>query len=258
MRASAPRTGALPVVEAAFLRYRRTWRASVFSSFLNPVLLLLAMGVGLGSLVEEGPAGLPYLEWLAPGLLAGVAMQTAVGESSYPVMGALRWSKTYEAALATPVGIPDLLRGHLLWVLLRTTQVTVVFAAVMTAFGVGSPGGNAAAAVPAVATGLAFAGLVTAYTANLRSENGLAALFRFVVVPLFLFSGTYFPVSDLPGPLQGVAGVSPLFHGAELARAVALGLPTALPPAVHVAVLAAFAALGVAAARRVLRRRLAR
>lgn len=252
------RAGAGAVVEASLLRYRRTWRASVFSSFLNPILLLLAMGLGLGSLVEEGPAGLPYLEWLAPGLLAGVAMQTAVGESSYPVMGALRWSKTFEAALATPLGVADLVRGHLFWVTARTAQVTVVFAVVMTAFGVGSPAGNALAAVVAVGTGLAFAGLVTAYTASLRTETGLPALFRFGVVPLFLFSGTYFPVSSLPEPARTLAAASPLYHGAELARAAALGLPTVYPVAVHVGVLVVVGAAGARLAGRILTRRLVR
>lgn len=250
--------GARAVVEASFTRYRRTWRASVFSSFLNPILLLLAMGMGLGSLIELGPGGLPYLTWLAPGLLAGIAMQTAVGESSYPIMGALRWSKTFEAALATPIGIPDLVDGHLLWVLFRTTQVTAVFATVMTGFGVGRPLANAGAVVPAVATGLAFAGPVTAYAANLRSENGLPALFRFGVVPLFLFSGTYFPVADLPAGLRPIAYLSPLFHGAELARTVSLGLASTFPPGVHAAVLIGVGALGVWAAGRVLSRRLAR
>ena len=129
----------LRVLEAGARVYRRTWRGSVISTFLNPILFLLAMGVGLGKLVDEGAGtaslDLPYLTFLAPGLLAATAMQTAAGDASYPVMAGIKWRKTYEAALSTPLTVADLVIGHLGWISIRLTFVTVVYASIMAAFG---------------------------------------------------------------------------------------------------------------------------
>jgi lipooligosaccharide transport system permease protein len=218
-------TTVLRVVESSARRYRHTWRASVFSSFVNPVLLLLAMGIGLGSLVEEGvgPGGVPYLEFLAPGLLVATAMQTAAAESSFPVMAGIKWIKSYEAALATPVSVRDLLAGEVAWVLIRTLQGSVVFAIVVVAFGAVDPVGALASLVPAVLTGAAFATPIIWYTVQLDNDAGLANLFRFGIVPLFLFSGTFFPISQLPDWLEPLAVLTPLWHGVEWARHWAIG-----------------------------------
>jgi len=152
---------ALRVVEYGARVYRRTWRGSVISTFLNPALYLLAMGVGLGKLVDQGSGSsdlaIPYLTFLAPGLLAATAMQTAAGDASYPVMAGIKWRKTYHAALATPISVGDLVAGHLGWVTIRVTFVSVVYAAIMTAFGATSPLEGLLAVPPAVLTGAAFA-----------------------------------------------------------------------------------------------------
>jgi lipooligosaccharide transport system permease protein len=240
----------LRVVEAGARVYRRTWRGSVISAFVNPVLYLLAMGVGLGRLVDESASdvslGLPYLTFLAPGLLAATAMQTGAGDASYPVMAGIKWRKTYHAVLATPIGVRDLVLGHLGWVTLRLVFVTTVFAGAMTLFGASTPLQSLLAVAPAVLTGLTFAALVTAYTARLKNEAGLASLFRFGIVPLFLFSETFFPLEGLPSWVQPVALASPLWHGVQLVRAVALELPTALHPLVHLTVLLGCLAAGLA------------
>ena len=101
------------------VNYRRTWRGSIYSSVLNPVLYLGAMGLGLGTLVDKHGSsslgGVSYLAFLAPGLLAAAAMQTALGESTYPVLASVKWLKTYQAAAATPLRPADLFRGHLLF-----------------------------------------------------------------------------------------------------------------------------------------------
>lgn len=248
------------VVEASARVYRRTWRGSVISTFLNPILYLLAMGVGLGQLVDEGTGtaslGVEYLTFLAPGLLAATAMMTGAGDASWPVMAGIKWRKTYDAILATPVGVRELMIGHLSWVGVRLVFVTVVFSGVMTAFGATTVTQGALAVPPAVLTGLAFSAVVTGYTARLKDEQGLSALFRFAIMPLFLFSGTFFPIDQLPGWVQPAAFVTPLYHGVSLCRGLALGSDFAVNPLVSTVYLLAMLAVGLALAIRLMRRRL--
>ena len=252
--------GSLRVVEVGARVYRRTWRGSVISTFLNPMLYLLAMGVGLGQLVDEGGGSatldLPYLTFLAPGLLAATAMQTAAGEASYPVMAGIKWRKTYEAALATPISVTDLVVGHLGWITVRLTFVTGVFALIMTMFGATTLTEGMLSIPFAVLTGLAFAAPITAYTARLKRETGLAMLFRFGIVPLFLFSGTFFPIEQLPDAIEPLAYAVPLWHGVALCRSFALGLPFEVAPVISVAYLVVWIAVGTVLAIRQMRRRL--
>jgi lipooligosaccharide transport system permease protein len=250
----------LRVMEAGARVYRRTWRGSVISTFLNPVLFLLAMGVGLGELVDRGEGGavldVPYLTFLAPGLLAATAMQTGAGDASWPVMAGIKWRKTYHATLSTPIGVRDLVLGHLGWVGLRLTFVTLVYAMIMTLFGATTVAEGLLAVPPAVLTGLAFAAPITAYTATLENETGLSTLFRFGIVPLFLFSGTFFPIEQLPDPIEPLAYATPLWHGVALCRGAALGLGFRVHPAISIAYLAAWTATGAVLAIRQFRRRL--
>src|SRR5499427_3853778 len=149
------------------VNYRRTWRGSIYSSLLAPVLYLGAMGVGLGTLINArhagGLGGVSYVVYLAPGLLAAAAMQSAVGECTWPVLGSVKWLKTYQAAIATPLRPADLFHGHLLFVTMRLAMNSVIFWGVALAFGAfRSPW--ALATVPvAVMTGLAFATPIEAY-----------------------------------------------------------------------------------------------
>jgi lipooligosaccharide transport system permease protein len=250
----------LRVLESGARVYRRTWRGSVISTFLNPVLFLLAMGVGLGELVDAGEGSstldLSYLKFLAPGLLAATAMQTAAGDASYPVMAGIKWRKTYHAALATPIEVGDLVIGRLGWIGIRLTFVTVVYAAIMTMFGATTVLEGLLAVPPAVLTGLAFAALVTAYTARLESEIGLSTLFRFGILPLFLFSGTFFPIDQLPDGIEWFAFVTPLWHGVALCRGLALGVGFRIHPLISTAYLCLWVALGTMLAVRLMRRRL--
>ena len=248
------------VMEASARVYRRTFRGSLVSTFFNPILFLLAMGVGLGELVDRGSGSasidIPYLTFLAPGLLAATAMTTGASDSSFPVMAGIKWRKSYEAVLSTPIGVTDLVAGHLGWVGVRLLFVTIVYAGVMTAFGATTLIEGALAIPPAVATGLAFAGIVTAYTARLKDEQGLSSLFRFAITPLFLFSGTFFPVDQLPGWIQPVAYATPLWHGVSLCRGLALGTEFEVDPVISVAYLAGLILLGAILATRAMRKRL--
>jgi lipooligosaccharide transport system permease protein len=240
--------------------YRRTWKGTIYSSLLNPVLYLGAMGVGLGSLVDaRGTAalgGVSYLTFLAPGLLAGAAMQTAMGESSYPVFGSVKWLKTYQAATATPLRPADLLYGHLLFTIFRLATTSAVFLAVVAAFGAAKSLWSIAALPAAVLTGLAFAAPIEAYAMTCRKETSFALIFRFGIIPLFLFSGTFFPVSQLPAAVRPLAYLTPLWHGVALCRSLTLGTAQLGPSAVHVAYLLAVTAAGIYLGRRTYQRRL--
>jgi lipooligosaccharide transport system permease protein len=240
--------------------YRRTWRGSIYSSVLSPLLYLGAMGVGLGTLVDaHGTAslgGLSYLAFLAPGLLAAAAMQAAVEESTYPVLGSVKWRRTYYAAAASPLRPADIFHGHLLFTVMRLTMNSAVFLAVMAAFGaVASPW--ALAALPAaVLTGLAFAAPIEAWAITVTKDTSFALIFRFGLIPLFLFSGTFFPVTQLPVWLRPLAYLTPLWHGVALCRSLTLGTASLGGALVNVAYLAALAAVSIAAGHRTYRRRL--
>jgi len=235
------------VVETRALQYWRTFRASLFSSFLNPVLFLLAMGVGLGTYVDRSGSaavalgGLSYLQFLAPGLLAATAMQAAAFESTFPIMGGLTWQKTFHAMYATPISPRDIVLGNLVWIAIRLTAIAAIFTIVMTLFGAAASPLILLAIPSAVLTGMAFSAPIAAFSATQRTPEKFNAVFRFGITPLFLFSGTFFPISNLPAQLQPIAWLSPLWHGVELSRGLALGTIGADPlrAVAHVAVLAA-------------------
>jgi lipooligosaccharide transport system permease protein len=249
------------MVQRNALVYRRVWRGSVFSSFLQPTLFLLAMGLGVGAMIDSGgatlPGGVRYVDFLAPGLLAAAAMQTAGFESSYPVLGRFWWQRNYEAITATPMGVVDLVVGELAWIGVRLTTIAVAFISVMLAFGI-PRSWHAVLAIPAaVLTGLAFASPIMAFAAAVKSGRGnvFNVLFRFVLTPLFLFSGVFFPNDKLPDALERVAWFTPLFHGVELTRGLTLGsVPSTWM--VHVAFLGGLLAVGSVVAVWAFRRRL--
>jgi lipooligosaccharide transport system permease protein len=240
-------------------QYKRTWRSSMTVSFLEPLLYLAAMGIGLGTLVDHHVhqvQGVSYLTFLGPGLLASATMQVGVSESTYPVMGAIKWIRTYHAMLATPLRVIDVLRGHLAWIALRLTMVSGIFLGILAAFGL-THSWEAVFAFPAgVLTGLAFAAPLVAFSATQQRDAAFSVIYRFVVVPLFLFSGTFFPIARLPGWLQPVAWVTPLYHGVALSRAVVLGNATLGTSVAHAAYLLALVVAGYALATVSYRKRL--
>lgn len=242
--------------------YRRTWKGSVVSSFLLPVLYLAAMGVGLGSFIDSPGAreqlgGVSYLTFVAPGLLAATAMQNAIGQSTFPVFGNFKWNKVYLAMVSTPLTVASVLLAHLAFVGFRVLLTCSVFMVVLTVVGV-VPGVGAGllALLVAVLVGMAHAVPVFAYSAALRQDAGLAALFRLGVVPMFLFSGAFFPVSQLPQAFEWVAHVTPLYHGVELTRGVMVGDLGPGLAALHLGYLSVWLVVGWGAARIAFTRRL--
>lgn len=251
------------VFEHRLLAYRKTFRASLFSSFVGPVLYLTAMGLGLGQYVQGGSGtlgGVPYIVFLAPGLLVATAMQSGTFEATFPVMNGLVWDRIYHAMYATPIGGRDIALGNLLWIAARLTLITTVFTAVVFLFGAADSVLFVLAIPVAVLTGLSFSGPVAAFAATQRNTERFNMLFRFGIVPLFLFSGTFFPIEQLPLPLQAVAWLTPLYHGVALARGLSLGLIGDAPllALAHLAFLVVFASVGAVLAARSISTRLVR
>ncbi|HEY2575142.1 MAG TPA: ABC transporter permease [Streptosporangiaceae bacterium] len=240
--------------------YRRTWKGSIYSSLFNPLLYLSAMGLGLGTLVDKhGTAhlgGVSYLAFLAPGLLAAQAMQTGIGECTYPVLGSVKWDRTYQAAAASPLRPRDIFRGHQIFVAMRLLMNCGMFLAVMAVFGAARSPAVILAVPAAVLTGLAFAAPMEAWAITQNKDSGFSVVFRFVLVPLFLFSGTFFPVTQLPAWIRPVAYITPLWHGVALCRSISLGTLTAGDAFLHVGYLLAITVAGLLAGQRTYRRRL--
>ncbi|MDQ3880019.1 MAG: ABC transporter permease [Chloroflexota bacterium] len=259
-RAAFPAGNALRVAHRNLLVYRRTWRGSLFFSFLQPFLYLTAMGLGLGQLMHAGTSsalgGVSYPSFLAPGLLAAACMQTAVFECSWPILAKIRWRRNYEAMLATPLAVDDLLVGELAWIGVRVATVSGAFLAIIVAFRIATSPLAVLALPAAMLTGLGFAAAMIAFTATQHNDAGFSWVFRFVMNPLFLFSGVFFPVERLPDAIEWVARLTPLYHGAALVRGLVLGSVDPFGAVVHLGYLVAFLAVGVMLARRTLTRRL--
>ncbi|GAC1343157.1 MAG: ABC transporter permease [Candidatus Dormibacteria bacterium] len=258
---SSARLRPLGLVSYNLTVYRRTWLNGVIISFVAPLLFLAGMGLGLGRLVGRNTGlvgGVSYLSFIAPGLLVATAMQTAAFETSFPILGKIMWMRIYEAVLSTPLTVSDVLVGEVVWLALRCTLVATIFTAVIAAFGVAHSALVVLSIPVAVLTGLAFGIPIMAYAATQRRDAGCAAINRFIILPLFLVSGTFFPIDRLPGPVRAVAWSTPLAHGVALARGLTLGSLRTGAALAHLAVLALYIGGGLLAARWTLTRRLVR
>jgi lipooligosaccharide transport system permease protein len=233
--------------------YRRLWFGTLTTSFLNPIFFLVSVGVLLGTLVDRSNpdlGGLSYLEFVAPALVATTAMQTAASVTTFPMKAGLKWLRTYHAVIATPVRVSELVTGVLAWAGIRILVATTVFVVVAAVAGAFTSPLAVLAPVAALLCGLAFAALLAAITTGTDSDQWLVAIFRFVLVPLFLFSGTFFPVEQLPDWIEPFAWVTPLWHGVELTRDLATGSASAGATAIHVAYLVTLTVVGAALAVR--------
>lgn len=248
---------ALPVFNHRWVGYLRTWRGTVFSSFLLPVMFLVGMGVSVGSYVDNaGALGLPYLDFIAPGVLVSTAFQIAVSDSTYPVLGGFLWVRSYHAMQASPVRPRDMVGGEILWLCLRVGTSALGFLVVMLLFGVLHSPWAVTQVLVAALLGVAVGAPVLAYSATVRHDSMFALLFRFAVIPMTLFAGVFFPVDQLPILARWVAYATPLWHGVELSRAASLGSGTAIAWPWHVAYLVAWAGAGYLLAVRQFVRRL--
>jgi lipooligosaccharide transport system permease protein len=256
-RATAP---VLRVVEREVRVFSRLWRGFVFSLFLNPVLYLAAMGLGLGGLVDKHSGnveGLTYLQFVTPGLLVAVAAQLAAGESMWPIVGGVKWIGNFHATVATAITPAEVLYGCVLWIAIRAMIGSVAFLLVAAVLG-GIPSAWGILAIPVAGLcAAAFSAPLCAYSVMKDSDLSFPLILRIGVLPLFLFSGTFYPISQLPAALQPIAQLSPLYHAVALARAATTDTFDAGPDLVHLAVLVAFVLAGLAWGRRRFAQRLA-
>ena len=216
---------AVRIVERNALAYRRMWYVFL-AGFFEPILFLLSIGVGVGHLVGKlpGPHGklFPYQEYVAPGMMAAAAMNGSVLDTTFNFFVKFKYLGTYDTMLATPLGILDLAYGEVLWGFLRGAIYAGAFLLTMVAMGL-VPSGWAALAVPgSVLIGFAFGGIGLASTTWMRSFVDFDFV-NLALVPLFLFSATFFPLSRYPGGLQAVVRVTPLYQGVALERSLVLG-----------------------------------
>jgi lipooligosaccharide transport system permease protein len=252
--------GALSEFGYWMLRYRRTWRRSIVMSVANPVLFFVGIGVGLGRLIDAAggsPAhGVPYLDYLAPGLLAAAAMQIASIESAMPAYQSLHIHRHYRNAAVTPVEPAGILLGHVLFVAFRVATSAAAFYLVMLGAGLFRSAWVVLALPVAVLTGMAFAAPFMSLGVLVRREGTLRGTYRFLIMPLYLFSGTYVAVTQFPAVVRPLAYALPLWHGVQLCRALTLGTVTLGPALGHLTYLIVVTAAGLYVSRAAYRRRL--
>ena len=253
------------VVEHRAVQYRRTFRASVFTSFLSPLLFLTAMGIGLGGYVDAGSSdaalgGLTYLQFLAPGLLVATVMQSAAFEATFPIIGGLNWQRTFHAMYATPLSPRDIALGNLAWTAIRLAMISSVFAIIVFLLGAAYSPAFVLGIPIAILTGMSFAAPIAAFSATQRTPARFNVIFRFIITPLFLFSGVFFPIDTLPAFLQPLAWLSPLWHGVALTRGLVFGVAAETPVLmlIHLTILITIVVVGTVAAVRLIERRLVR
>ena len=245
-----PWRAVLMVVEHFWIWYHKSWRASVVSSVVAPTLFLVAFGLGFGSLIAGNRAaclhGVPYLVYLAPGLLVMSAVQTAAFESTYPVMGGFKWQRIYWGMAASPLTASHIALGQLCWIAFRLLSSGAIYLGVILLVGGAKGFGIVGSLLVAGLCGAAFAALTMAFSASLEQDTGhFPAYFRFVLIPMTLFGGTFYPVSQLPAWLRPIAWLTPMWHGTELARALALGTVRLWPELGHLGYLLALLVLGI-------------
>jgi lipooligosaccharide transport system permease protein len=252
-------SAAMAVVNYHMTSYRRTWRGTVLSSFVLPVLFVIGFGFSVGSLVNAsgrlGPES--YLQFIAPGMIASTAMQVAYGESAWPVLSRFEWMRIYHSMFAAPVGVRSILAGDIVFMTFRIVTTSAVFLGVTAAFGAIQSWWGLLVPLIAALLGLAFAAPMFALSGRVKTGNAFAYVGRFLIVPMSLFAGVFFKVSSLNHWVRWLAYVSPLWHGVELCRAATSRDHGSLLVALgHVAYLLLWAVVGTYLAVRTFTRRL--
>jgi len=256
------RWGSWYVAEHRITAMRSYLQTILATSVGNPLVYLFALGVGLAALVPQGiPNGdstISYLAFVAPALLATAAVTVAAEEATYPFMMAFKWNPIFFAMNAAPLSGNQIANGMFISILARIVPTTVIYFIVMVAFGAVPSALGFLGILTASFTGLAIATIVGSYSATIEEDKGqMAMIMRFGITPMFLFSGTFFPLTSLPWFLQWIGWISPLWHGTELGRVLAYNLDEPMwLTAVHVVFLALLVVIGWKRTQFVITRRL--
>lgn len=264
----ARRRGVLYIAEHRIKSMRGYLWTILIAAFGQPVIYLFGLGIGLATVVDRGSgmgqhvAGdVGYLTFVAPALLASATMMTSTEEFTYPIMDGFKWRRMFYGPHASPVSTNQLVDGLILGTFARLAGAAVVYYLIMAGVGAVPRPWTGALMVPGgLLCGLAFGTWLMAFSAHIEEERGqFPLLMRFVIMPLFLFSGTFFPLANLPVYLHWIGWLSPLWHACEFGRVVAYGMaePVWLT-AVHVVYPAALAIAGWLVTRHLFARRLGR
>jgi lipooligosaccharide transport system permease protein len=244
------------------LIYRQVWRANVVGAFVQPFLYLLGVGLGVGALVDENAGsgaileGTSYFAFYATALIATTAMFNTSQEALWQTMDGFTWGNAYRAMVATPLDPRDVAAGFVLRFAARAAISASGVAFVLALFEDTRSLGLIPAALVGVLCGLAFAMPIAAWTSSRDQANSFPPILRFIIIPMFLFGGAFYPITQLPDVLQVVAWATPLFHAIELSRGAVLGGLSGGMTLVHLAVLIAYIGVGWFACVKTIRRRL--
>jgi lipooligosaccharide transport system permease protein len=231
---------------------------ALFQSLGNPLIYLFALGVGLASLVPQGIGDVTYLQFVAPALMATAAMTVAANETSYPILMGFKWNPIFYGMNAAPITGAQIVNGMMIHIALRIVVTVSIYFGIIVLFGAVPSGLGWLAIGAATLTGMAIGLVMASYTSTITEDKGqMAMLQRFGITPLFLFSGTFFPLEQLPVYLQPIGWISPLWHGTELGRVFSYGsAEPAWLTVTHVAYLVTLIVVGLWATRRHFSKRL--
>ncbi len=247
-------------LEHQFIGFRTTFRGTVVSGAIGPLMYLLGIGLGIGSQIDAQESGLgttDYLQFVGPGLMAAAAMQSGASESLWQTAGQLRFRGTYISVTNTPLTTGHLFIGHVLWIGFRVLVGSALYLAVLLAFGVPTSPLALLSPFAAVLTGMAFGSIISAWTGYTTKEQTFPVILRLGILPMYLFSGAFYPVSQLPIALEWFSKFTPVWHVVRLCRGLIIQQDLTLTSALgHVGVLAAYIAVGLFVGTRTFRKTL--
>ena len=254
------RFGSFHVAEARIRNMVKWWGIILFEAIINPTLYLISIGIGVGSLIDanNGVNGVSYLTFLAPALLASAAIQGSADEVIFPVMEGFKWNRTFFGMRSTTLTAQQISLGVFLAAMARAILSIVIYWIVLYLFGALESGTAWLAMPAALLAGAAMGAVMLAMAAKIENENYFFTLVgRFIMIPMFLFSGTFYPLTQMPIFLQFFGWISPLWHASELGRYLTYDYPlSGLQLSIHVVVLTSMVVIGLFFSARIFAKRL--
>ena len=254
------RFGSFHVAEARIRNMVKWWGIILFEAIINPTLYLVSIGIGVGSLIDanNGVNGVSYLTFLAPALLASAAIQGSADEVIFPVMEGFKWNRTFFGMRSTTLTAQQISLGVFLAAMARAMVSIVIYWIVLYLFGALESGTAWLAMPAALLAGAAMGAVMLAMAAKIENENYFFTLVgRFIMIPMFLFSGTFYPLTQMPIFLQFFGWISPLWHASELGRYLTYDYPlSGIQLSIHVVVLTAMVVIGLLLSARIFAKRL--